>query len=317
MREVSNNLGKFLLTAGIALSLLVVVEAHQKMSEARSLNALATQNALRTTPGAVPADRFMPQVTDPSTRDLAPADSTRSIFPRLRRSPQPASTTSTPTLNPKATGTIQPIRPSANPTAISVGEPGAQAQNISSVDVAQVVARNEWSNVSFPLEQFQAYTSPFGYRRSIEGYNYNEFHYGLDMAAPQGSYIRTWTTGVVVEVTDDSNCGTSVVVEAGRWLSIYCHMEGRVDRTGGRRSMLDRAGGIQIYEGQTVYAGQRVGRVGMTGRTTGPHLHWGLKYDNNWVDPALVLRAMYSGQQTAQGLPQMPTQIARMEETEE
>ncbi|MDG2615355.1 M23 family metallopeptidase [Thermoleptolyngbya sichuanensis XZ-Cy5] len=212
---------------------------------------------------------------------------------------------------------MQPIRPSANPTAISVGEPGAQAQNISSVDVAQVVARNEWSNVSFPLEQFQAYTSPFGYRRSIEGYNYNEFHYGLDMAAPQGSYIRTWTTGVVVEVTDDSNCGTSVVVEAGRWLSIYCHMEGRVDRTGGRRSMLDRAGGIQVYEGQTVYAGQRVGRVGMTGRTTGPHLHWGLKYDNNWVDPALVLRAMYSGQQTAQGLPQMPTQIARMEEAEE
>ncbi|WP_448604338.1 M23 family metallopeptidase [Thermoleptolyngbya sp.] len=313
MREVSNHLGKFLLTAGIVLSLLVVVEAHQKMSEARALNALATQNAIRTAPSAVPADRLMPQVDDPSPRDLAPADSTRSIFPRLRRSPQIPATPSTPARTLSPTGTSRTATPGTTPTAISVGEPGAQAQNLSSVDVAQVVARNEWSNVSFPLEQFQAYTSPFGYRRSIEGYNYNEFHYGLDMAAPQGSYIRTWTTGVVVEVTDDSNCGTSVVVEAGRWLSIYCHMEGRVDRTGGRRSMLDRAGGIQIYEGQMVYAGQRVGRVGMTGRTTGPHLHWGLKYDNNWVDPALVLRAMYSGQQTAQGLPQLPTQLARVE----
>ncbi|MFQ3626699.1 MAG: hypothetical protein SNJ81_03885, partial [Cyanobacteriota bacterium] len=93
------------------LSLLVVVEAHQKMSEARSLNALATQNAIRTTPSAVPADRLMPQVNDPSTRDLAPADSTRSIFPRLRRSPQPASTTPTPSRPLSPTGAIQPTTP--------------------------------------------------------------------------------------------------------------------------------------------------------------------------------------------------------------
>lgn len=61
--------------------------------------------------------------------------------------------------------------------------------------------------------------------------------------------------------------------------------------------MIDREGGIQIWEGQQIQAGARLGRVGMTGRTTGPHLHWGLKYDDNWVDPALVLRAMYQNQQ--------------------
>jgi len=36
--------------------------------------------------------------------------------------------------------------------------------------------------------------------------------------------------------------------------------------------------------------------VGMTGHTTGPHLHWALKYSDNSVDPALVLRAMYAQQ---------------------
>jgi len=159
--------------------------------------------------------------------------------------------------------------------------------------------RNEWSSASFPLEQFQAYTSPFGYRRSIDGYNFNEFHYGLDLAAPRGSYIRNWWTGTVVEVTDDSNCGTSVVVEAGEWLSIYCHMEGYVEVANGERYMIDREGGLRIVEGSVVQAGERVGRIGMSGRTTGPHLHWGLKYNNNWVDPALVLRAMYSSQQSA------------------
>ncbi|HIK55474.1 MAG TPA: M23 family metallopeptidase [Synechococcales cyanobacterium M55_K2018_004] len=177
-------------------------------------------------------------------------------------------------------------------------------------------AYSEWAGASFPVEDFQAYTSPFGYRQSVSGYNYQEFHYGLDLAAPRGSYIRNWWSGTVVEVSDNSNCGTSVVVESGRWLHIYCHMEGHVETSGGRKYMIDRAGGVQIFEGQEVTAGQRIGRVGMTGRTTGPHLHWGMKYDNNWVDPALVLRAMYGLQQqqiSRNSIPQLPTQQARLQ----
>ncbi|MDX2215904.1 MAG: M23 family metallopeptidase [Oculatellaceae cyanobacterium bins.114] len=192
----------------------------------------------------------------------------------------------------------QALTPTQQPSSALAIDQGATNIAPTQVDPSQL-ATNDWVGASFPVENFQTYTSPFGYRRSPTGGYTQEFHYGLDMAAPEGSYIRNWWGGTVVEVSDDSNCGTSVVIESGNWLHIYCHMQGHVSSDRNGRFMIDREGGIQVWEGQEVIAGQRIGRVGMTGRTTGPHLHWGLKYDENWVDPALVLRAMYSGQQNA------------------
>jgi murein DD-endopeptidase MepM/ murein hydrolase activator NlpD len=158
------------------------------------------------------------------------------------------------------------------------------------------VAGNDWRGASFPVENFQAYTSPFGYRASPDGTYNQEFHKGLDMAAPEGSYIRNWWAGRVVEVSDNTACGTSIVIQSGEWQHIYCHMKGQIETSGGGRYLSDRTGGIQIWEGQLVPAGARIGRVGMTGRTTGPHLHWGLKYASRYVDPAMVLRAMFAQQ---------------------
>jgi murein DD-endopeptidase MepM/ murein hydrolase activator NlpD len=160
------------------------------------------------------------------------------------------------------------------------------------------LGERQWNQASFPVENFQAYTSPFGYRQDPYGGG-QRFHYGLDLAAPSGSYIRNWWEGQVVEVSDDSACGTSVVIQSGSWLHIYCHMHGHVSSDSRGRYFVDNEGGVRLQEGQTVATGARIGRVGMTGRTTGPHLHWGLKYDGSWVDPALVLRAMYSSQQAS------------------
>ncbi|MBD3883216.1 M23 family metallopeptidase [Phormidium tenue FACHB-886] len=182
--------------------------------------------------------------------------------------------------------------------ALNAGNANDPQQPISQASAQQIAAvGNGWTGASFPLEGFQAYTSPFGYRQSPDGSYSQEFHYGLDMAAPEGSYIRNWWGGTVVEVTDDTNCGTSVVLESGNWTHIYCHMQGHVQEDANGRFLIDREGGIQIYMGQQVPAGSRIGRVGMTGRTTGPHLHWGLKFNGNWVDPAYVLQAMYFSQQ--------------------
>lgn len=169
-----------------------------------------------------------------------------------------------------------------------------QTVNAVEVEAQQVATSNNWLQASFPVENFQAYTSPFGYRRSATGGYSVEFHAGLDMAAPQGSYIRNWWSGQVVKVSDGTACGTYIVIQSGEWKHTYCHMKGHVETEGSARYLVDREGGIQMWEGQQVPAGARIGRVGMTGRTTGPHLHWALKYSDNYVDPALVLRAMYA-----------------------
>lgn len=179
---------------------------------------------------------------------------------------------------------------------VSVPTLGWQQQTVKALEVEEVATSNSWRSASFPVENFQAYSSPFGYRRSATGGQGWEFHRGLDLAAPQGSYIRSWWTGRVVKVADKSGCGTHVVIQSGEWEHTYCHMKGHVETQGSDRYLIDREGGVQIWQGQQISSGTRIGRVGMTGRTTGPHLHWGLKYANNYVDPALVLRAMYAQQ---------------------
>ena len=165
----------------------------------------------------------------------------------------------------------------------------AQEAKINNQQIAYV---NNWQNASFPVENFQGYTSPFGPRGG-------GFHYGLDLAAPQGSYIRNWWAGKVVEVWEDSRCGTGIVIQSGSWEHVYCHLQGGVETHNGRRYLVDRGGGIMLLQGQVLPAGTRIARVGMTGRTSGPHLHWGLKYGGRWVDPGLILREMYA-QQTRQ-----------------
>ena len=148
-----------------------------------------------------------------------------------------------------------------------------------------------WQSASFPVENFVSYTSPFGYRQ--DPYGGQRFHYGLDIAAPIGSYIRAWWEGEAIKVSDDTACGTSVVIQSGDWIHIYCHLQGYVVvEADGDRWLVDPDGGVQIRQGDAIKSGRRIGRVGMTGRTTGPHLHWGLKYQGNWIDPSLVLKAM-------------------------
>jgi murein DD-endopeptidase MepM/ murein hydrolase activator NlpD len=157
-----------------------------------------------------------------------------------------------------------------------------------------------WRKGVFPVVSFVAYTSHFGTRTGPWGRV--EPHYGLDIAAPMGSPIRNWWGGSVQSVISDSTCGVGLVIRSGDYEHIYCHLSGRV--SGGAY----RSGPVLLRPGQPVRTGELIGHVGVSGRSTGPHLHWGMRHRGAWVDPAVVLRAMARARQAGAGpSPRAPT----------
>ena len=144
---------------------------------------------------------------------------------------------------------------------------------------------SSWSRGSFPVASFIGYSSPFGLRvHPLRGGL--RPHEGLDIAAPLGSPVRNWWGGILVEILRDSGCGNGLVVRSGGYEHLYCHLAGRVEGD------LYRSGSVELRRGQGLRTGQTIGHVGLSGSTTGPHLHWGLRYGDRWLDPASVLRAM-------------------------
>jgi murein DD-endopeptidase MepM/ murein hydrolase activator NlpD len=158
--------------------------------------------------------------------------------------------------------------------------------------VSTVTSRNIWQYTSFPVENFQTYTSKYGCRTSpITGET--QFHRGLDMAASLGSYVRNCWVGRVISLSDHTACGTMIKIQLGQWQHIYCHLMGAVENTPQGGYLIDRDGGIIVWQAQEIPAGVRIGRVGITGRTTGSHLHWGLKYGDQYIKPGLVIKEMF------------------------
>ena len=147
-----------------------------------------------------------------------------------------------------------------------------------------VWANSRWRLGAFPVASFVAYTSHYGSRFGPGGSV--EPHFGLDIAAPLGSGIHSWWAGVVQEVIDDGACGVGLVIRSGPYEHIYCHLAG--SGAGG----VYQSESVLLQRGQGVGTGQLIGHVGLSGRTTGPHLHWGVRYQGRWLDPAQVLRAM-------------------------
>jgi murein DD-endopeptidase MepM/ murein hydrolase activator NlpD len=156
-----------------------------------------------------------------------------------------------------------------------------------------------WRLGVFPVVNFAGYTSHFGTRTGPWGQA--EPHYGLDIAAPMGSPIRNWWGGVVQSVINDGTCGLGLVIRSGEYEHIYCHLSGSVQ--GG----VYRSGPVQVRQGQALRMGELIGHVGVTGRSTGPHLHWGMRFRGEWIDPALVLREMARARRLATAAVSAPT----------
>ena len=98
-------------------------------------------------------------------------------------------------------------------------------------------------------------------------------HMGLDMAVPTGTPVHAPADGIVTfAATDLFLTGGTVLIDHGFGLdSSFLHMS-RVD----------------VHVGEHVKQGQVIGAAGMTGRATGPHVHWGFNWFNVRLDPALL-----------------------------
>ncbi|WP_065761911.1 M23 family metallopeptidase [Pseudomonas defluvii] len=117
-------------------------------------------------------------------------------------------------------------------------------------------------------------SSRFGVRRFFNGEERNP-HAGLDFAVPAGTPIKTPANGKVILVGNYFFNGNTVFVDHGQgFISMFCHMSK-----------------IDVKPGQTLSRGAVIGRVGSTGRATGPHMHWNVSLNDARVDPAIFIGA--------------------------
>jgi len=127
--------------------------------------------------------------------------------------------------------------------------------------------------VRTPLDRMHV-TSPFGYRIHPV-YGYRRMHTGMDLRGPTGTPVYAVTSGVITKAKNNSNgYGNEVLIKHDNgMITQYAHLSK-----------------ISTSYGRKVKKGQLIGKVGSTGVSTGPHLHFGVKKHGKWVNPRTNLK---------------------------
>jgi len=160
----------------------------------------------------------------------------------------------------------------------TVSPPPAIAERIAR-EQAQVAKARERDDARDDFRQAFAWPAQgrvsgvYGSQRILNGVP-KDPHYGLDIAAPTGAPVHAPASGIVTFAAKDLYLtGGTVVLDHGHGVSsVFIHMS-RVD----------------VKVGDRVEQGGAIGAVGMTGRATGPHLHWGMNWFDVRLDPRLML----------------------------
>jgi len=109
--------------------------------------------------------------------------------------------------------------------------------------------------------------------RCYQGHCYPHFHDGIDLAAPLGTTVQAIASGRVILAGRLSDGAVVVEIDHGSAVSLYGHLQSA----------------LLVTEGESVSAGEPLGAVGLTGNTTGPHLHFEILVSGEPIDPLLVL----------------------------
>lgn len=209
--------------------------------------------------------------------------------------------------------TLASSAPGAAPLVISLGEqdyPESRIDNIRRAGSAVVYSDKELAHICFASHLKRAafgvaapgdfFTEGFilpaeGRRSGVYGsariYNGDDanprVHWGIDVAAPIGTPFVAPAGGVVTLA--DPNLffeGGAVFLDHGQGVvSVFMHMDT-----------------VDVLPGDVLAQGDVVGTIGNTGRSTGPHLHWGVKVNNAyWIDPAQLMLLEPQGREGREG----------------
>lgn len=118
-------------------------------------------------------------------------------------------------------------------------------------------------------------SSGYGSRNNPTG-NGGQFHQGVDLAAPSGTPIYAVTGGTVEQAGDAGDgYGNLVRIKSGNTVTYYGHQSS-----------------VDVEVGETVNAGDRIGSVGSTGNSTGPHLHLEVRNNGSSIEPVAYLKTL-------------------------
>ena len=137
-------------------------------------------------------------------------------------------------------------------------------------------ARQVWIDVNPDIDFIKPlngiYTGFFGTERYYNGKK-GRYHNGLDIAAPEGTYISAPSSGKIILTGDYYYNGKFVFLDHGRGLkSLFIHLSD-----------------VLVDKNEFVEKGQIIGKVGNTGASAGPHLHWSLIMNKAYINPKLFI----------------------------
>lgn len=143
-----------------------------------------------------------------------------------------------------------------------------EASSVSQMEEDAVYIKN---NISFikPLEG--PVTSRFGLRNPTT-VTVPKYHTGIDIGVPEGTVIVSAMEGTVELVSSVGDYGNHLKITNGDVMTLYAHCKK-----------------IYVKEGDKISQGQQIAETGSTGNVTGPHLHFEIRRNNEYVDPDLIL----------------------------